>query len=74
MRTVIKMWTRGSNEHFFVQKSAQYLHKILNVCIKVCIKIRPKKRVNATKPMLRQKHGTNTYTRGHIKRNVRLFL
>ena len=49
MRTVIKMWTRGSNEHFFVQKSAQYLHKILNVCIKVCIKIRPKKRVNATK-------------------------
>ena len=42
------------------RKSAQYLHKILNVCIKVCIKIRPKKRVNATKLMSRQKHGTTT--------------
>ena len=27
--------------HLFVQKSAQYRHKILNVCVKVCIKTRP---------------------------------
>ena len=30
------------------------------VSLKVCIKIRPKKRVNATKLMSRQKHGTTT--------------
>ena len=30
-----RLQNRASNEHFFVQKSAQYLHKILNVCIKV---------------------------------------
>ena len=34
---------RAVNYHFFVQKSAQYRHKILNVCVKVCIKTRPKK-------------------------------
>ena len=33
---------RAVNYHFFVQKSAQYRHKILNVCVKVCIKTRPK--------------------------------
>ena len=32
---------RAVNYHFFVQKSAQYRHKILNVCVKVCIKTRP---------------------------------
>ena len=34
---------KAANYHFFVQKSAQYRHKILNVCVKVCIKTRPKK-------------------------------
>ena len=55
-----RLQNRASNEHFFVQKSAQYLHKILNVCIKVCIKTRPKKHVNATKLMSRQKRVTTT--------------
>ena len=40
---------RAVNYHFFVQKSAQYRHKILNVCVKVCIKTRPKKHINVTK-------------------------
>ena len=44
--------TRASNEHFFVQKSAQYLYKILNVCIKVCIKTRPVKEKSFQPPFL----------------------
>ena len=64
--THYKRRTRFESElpdSIFVQKSAQYLHKILNVCIKVCIKTRPKKRVNATKLMSGQKRLTTTQQR-----------